>query len=221
MTTLKRTTATHEIAPIAEEQFPTAGDALARAFIDDPLCVYTQPDVAVRLRQFGWFFTQQLQQAATHNAVYTNVLDDGPTGVAVWTPPSSRNGAAEHDTEDLQRCFGPAAFRRFSTRRRVEHVRAKYMRERHWYLALLGVCPGSRNQGIGQALLVPVLRRADEDQLPCYLETFVADNVRFYERDGFEIVDSGVEPLSEIPYWAMKREPRAFGRTPQAERPHP
>jgi ribosomal protein S18 acetylase RimI-like enzyme len=203
----------HDIALIAKPHIPAAGEALARAFVDDPLCVYTQPDVAARISQFGWFFTKQVREAATQNGVYTNVLDDGPIGVAVWTPPrfadKAPRAAADNDTHDMERCFGIEASRRFSTHRHVEHVREKCMRDPHWYLVLLGVLPGARRQGIGQALLEPVLQIADEQDLPCYLETFIVDNVRFYERRGFEVVDSGVEPVSAIGYWAMKRKPGA------------
>src|SRR5262245_5499824 len=55
------------------------------------------------------------------------------------------------------------------TYRHFEHVHHQYMAGPHWYLALLGVSPG--------APLPPVLRRADQERLPCYLETLVSDYV--------------------------------------------
>ena len=54
-----------------------------------------------------------------------------------------------------------------------------------------------------------MLQQADEDGLPCYLETFVADNVPFYEHRGFQMVEAGVDPESQVAFWAMLREPRA------------
>ena len=77
------------------------------------------------------------------------------------------------------------------------------------YLALLGVSPGYQRQGIGGALLTPVLQRADREGAACYLGTFVADNVPFYERRGFQVVEAGVEPTSVVAFWAMKRKPHA------------
>jgi hypothetical protein len=75
-----------------------------------------------------------------------------------------------------------------------ERVHHRCMAGPHWYLALLGVSPGYQRQGIGGALLTPVLQRADREGAACYLETFVADNVPFYERRGFQVVETGVEP---------------------------
>ncbi len=43
--------------------------------------------------------------------------------------------------------------------------------------------------------------------ISCYLETFVSDNVPFYEHRGFQVVDAGAEPQSQVAFWAMKREP--------------
>jgi hypothetical protein len=47
--------------PIVDDQLPAAGEVLARAFFNDPLCVYTQPDREARMNQFIWLFTQLAQ----------------------------------------------------------------------------------------------------------------------------------------------------------------
>jgi hypothetical protein len=39
-------------SPLAQEQTRAAGEALARAFSNDPLCVYTRPDPDARIAQF-------------------------------------------------------------------------------------------------------------------------------------------------------------------------
>jgi hypothetical protein len=36
-----------------------------------------------------------------------------------------------------------------------------------------------------------------------------AHNVLFYERHGFAVVTSDVEPQSGLRYWTMRRDPRA------------
>jgi ribosomal protein S18 acetylase RimI-like enzyme len=71
---------------------------------------------------------------------------------------------------------------------------------------LLGVAPGYQNQGIGAALLQPVLQRADRDRTLCYLETSTDAAVRFYQRQGFEIVHTRQIGKS-LPYWILKRCP--------------
>ncbi len=81
----------------------------------------------------------------------------------------------------------------------------------HWYLWALGVAPERQGQGIGGALLAPILARADAEGLPCYLETQTEANVAFYARRGFEVLAADElpgQPVS-VPMWYMAREPRA------------
>jgi GNAT superfamily N-acetyltransferase len=74
---------------------------------------------------------------------------------------------------------------------------------------LAGVEPARQRQGVGSALLAPVLERADLERLPCYLETLEAPNVLFYKQLGFAVVISDVEPRSGLRFWTMRRDPRA------------
>ena len=208
----RMTSRAHEVAPIAEEQIPAAGEVLARAFADDPLSVYTQPDVDARLRQFAWFFSQFVRERAGHETVYGHVSSGRLDGVAVWTPPQAAESALERDGESelaqLEERFGPESYRRFAVYGYFEDVHRQAMDEApHWYLPVLGVDPGAQRQGIGEALLTPVFWKADQAGVPCYLETFVSDNVPFYEKRGFDVVAAGVVLEGRIPYWAMRREP--------------
>ena len=77
----------------------------------------------------------------------------------------------------------------------------------HWQLALLGVGPTRRGQGIGSSLLGPVLARSDADGMPCYLETTRDRNVPFYQKHGFEVVVEDDLPNGELHFWTMKRNP--------------
>jgi N-acetylglutamate synthase-like GNAT family acetyltransferase len=60
---------------------------------------------------------------------------------------------------------------------------------------------------VGGKLLAPVLARADADGLPAYLETQKEENLAFYGRHGFEVVQE-VRLPSAPPIWAMQRTPR-------------
>ena len=110
--------------------------------------------------------------------------------------------------DQIEQRFGPQAYHRFTTTYRYfEDIHHQCMPGPHWYLALVGVSPDCQGQGIGRALLSPVFERADRQQLPCYLETFIPQNLPFYEHRGFHIVHAGIEPHSGVTFWAMKREP--------------
>jgi GNAT superfamily N-acetyltransferase len=125
--------------------------------------------------------------------------DEPKAEVSVWS-----------EMDQMIQRFGPGPYGRFTEAfRHFEHIHHQCIAGPHWYLALLGVSPECQRQGIGGALLTPVLQRADQEGLSCYLETFVSDNVPFYQHRGFEVVEVGVEPQSKIAFWAMKRAPRA------------
>jgi hypothetical protein len=84
-----------QIALISEEQTLAAGEVLARAFADDPLCVYTQPDPEARMSLFTWIFTKLVREGADRGGVYTNAPIGRPDGVAVWMPPRAGGPTAE------------------------------------------------------------------------------------------------------------------------------
>jgi len=77
--------------------------------------------------------------------------------------------------------------------------------ERHWHVELVGVEKELRGQGIGRRLMEAALRQTDHAHEPAYLETDTVENVRFYERLGFEVV-AEARPL-DTPIWHMQRAP--------------
>ena len=77
----------------------------------------------------------------------------------------------------------------------------------HWYLMVIGVDPAHAGQGVGSALIRPVLARADAEGVACYLETAQPANVAFYRRLGFRVLDEVVEPVSGLRLWTFRRDP--------------
>jgi ribosomal protein S18 acetylase RimI-like enzyme len=151
---------TPDIVLIAEEQILAAGEVLARAFFNDPLCVYAQPDLEARMSQFTWLFAQLVRKGARQGGLYTNTLMDRPDGVAIWMPPQAgeptADVAAGSEMDQMEHRFGPEAHRRFTQAyRHFEDIHHRRMAGPHWYLALLGVSPSGQRQGIGRALLLP------------------------------------------------------------------
>ena len=77
----------------------------------------------------------------------------------------------------------------FEVMQPIDRMHRRLIPEPHWYLWTLGVAPESEGQGVDGALLVPILERADKERVPCYLETETEENVAFYGRRGFEVVE--------------------------------
>jgi ribosomal protein S18 acetylase RimI-like enzyme len=101
-----------------------------------------------------------------------------------------------------------------STQRRIGQLAELSLRLRrrvapgpHWYLSGLGVEPARQRRGIASQLLAPVLRRADRDGRPCYLETSNPGTLALYERLGFRVRDTGAVPLGGPTVWALLRLP--------------
>ncbi len=133
-------------------------------------------------------------------------------GAAVWLPPGAYPRGARrdvislfHDLRSVHRLGSraPAGVRLYGAIDRA-HRRVE---EPHWYLALLGTDPGWQRRGVGSALVAAVLERADQDQTLAYLETQKPENIPWYRRHGFEVVDE-LHPQGCPIMWTMRRDPR-------------
>jgi ribosomal protein S18 acetylase RimI-like enzyme len=78
--------------------------------------------------------------------------------------------------------------------------------EPHVHLGPLAVDAHLQGQGIGSLIMREHCTRLDRAGELGYLETDKAENVRFYERFGFEVV--GEDSVIGVPNWYMQRTPR-------------
>ena len=205
------TTAAVQPTIMLKSQIDESAAVLARAFYDDPMMRWIMPDDTKRAKDFPWFFHAAAVLGDRYGEVFTT--GDKVDGDAVWLPPGGttvtmgRMARVGMLKAPFKLGFGP--FMRFmkimNTFERLHH---RDMPEPHWYLMLLGVDPPRQGQGVGGALIAPILARADTEKLPCYLETQKQINVPFYERNGFKVLVEDDIAGGGPHYWTMKREPR-------------
>jgi GNAT superfamily N-acetyltransferase len=70
----------------------------------------------------------------------------------------------------------------------IPQFQKKIMGERkHFYLKFIGVDPNIKSKGYGTKLLFPILKKADEDNIPIYLENSNEKNLKFYQKNGFKV----------------------------------
>ena len=81
--------------------------------------------------------------------------------------------------------------------------------ERHWHLGPVAVDAHLHGMGIGSKLMRVFCAQMDAAGEEAYLETDKPQNVRFYERFGFEVV--GEEEVLGVPNWFMLRQPKKRG----------
>ncbi|MEU9735837.1 GNAT family N-acetyltransferase [Streptomyces sp. NPDC048002] len=179
---------------------------LDEAFQDDPVS--------------GWVFPGAEYRRATHHrlmAAFTDIVldagridlvEDG-SGCALWMP----TPAGEHDTDDE----GPAQVRQAvdPANERVELIgrltAGIHPADRsHEYLWMIGVSPGRQGEGIGTALMGPVLDRCDGDGVPAYLEASSPRSRALYERLGFALLGSPLALPDGPQMFPMWREPRVL-----------
>jgi len=204
------TTAAVEPVALRREQINDAGRVLGRAFHTNPGFVWALPDESARPRKLTWFMEMGTKAGDKYGEVYTTPGD--VEGAAVWLPPGKTTlGIGQLLTVGFLAAplkWGIGPFMKFmGVINRFEHLHKEAMPGDHWYLFLLGVDPPRQGQGVGSALIQPVLRKADASGLPCYLETDKPEDVTFYEKHGFAVVVKEQFPNGPS-FWTMQRPPR-------------
>ncbi len=190
----------------------TSGDidgmagALSLAFSDDPVMRWLFGDDPPRpMRYSKPFFASEGRRHLRHQTVYTA---DGHPGAAYWDPPGHWKTSALavlRLAPMILRGIGPRTIKALQGLARIEQAHAEH--PDHYYLAVLGTHPGRQGEGIGSALLGPVLTRCDIDGVGAYLESSKEANIPFYRRHGFEVVGEVSFPTGPT-VWPMWRDPQ-------------
>jgi GNAT superfamily N-acetyltransferase len=186
---------------------PALARMLARAFLDDPVATWACRPLALRPATLQAFHATRLRHLLGHEEVWTTPARDS---AALWAPPKRWKTTAREDLEFARCLLHPRLLARLplitagllGVERRHPH------RPPHWYLAVLGTDPDAQGQGLGSAVLAPVLARCDADGVGAYLESSKERNIDFYARHGFRVTaELGLPRGPKL--WAMWRDPRA------------
>lgn len=194
-------------------QEDSAAAALTASHANYPAFTAVFPDRARRLRALRPFFRVTVHDAIPFGSVHAAV--DGPVvqAVAVWLPPGAfpwSRGRKARSLPAMLRVLAayPRAFPAF-TRYGANAERRHPRDEPHWYLEVLGVRPEFQRRGLGSLLIRPVVARADEQGVACFLETSDRANVAYYEQFGFSVVDDRLQLIPDGPAHVSMRRPPA------------
>jgi GNAT superfamily N-acetyltransferase len=183
---------------------------LAKAFQDDPGTIIFEPDDERRAQLLPTFFRNYVAAALAESADIV-IAGEPIAGVASWFGPDrfgpSPDAFEAHGFGDVVASAGEDAIGRLRAMvRELEREHAQVTSGPHFHLEFYGVVPSSQRTGVGTALIEHGHRRADEMQLPCYLETFTLANVRYYEHRGYELVHE-FQVAGGVPVYALVRPP--------------
>jgi GNAT superfamily N-acetyltransferase len=186
-------------------------NVFSEAFHDDPLFSWLMPDASTRRSLLPLFFNFRVRHGLYYGEVHATSTE--VEGAAIWIPHTQtdmtrwkmiRSGGlsfirnAEQVTLQRFQTFGTYA----------DELHHQYASFPHQSLFLIGVHPQKQGQGYANVLMKSMLERLDREKLPCFLETQTPINVDIYQKYDFTIKHQGKIPGTEIPHWAMLREPR-------------
>ena len=199
-----------DVRPAGPEDRDLVARIAAEGFFDDPVMGWVFRDPDRRLAQLanvmGGLFDDMVPDRGT-----VHLLDAACT--ALWRRPdfdqlrpvNERLKDAEPPPEEAPDLFTDEEVERLIILGTV--MAEGHPHERHWYLNVVSTLPSRQSEGLGQAILAPVLDDADDNGWPCYLESSNPRNVSLYLRHGF--VETGELPLPDGPSLVqMWREPR-------------
>ncbi|MBN2153978.1 MAG: GNAT family N-acetyltransferase [Candidatus Lokiarchaeota archaeon] len=75
----------------------------------------------------------------------------------------------------------------------------------HMYLYWMGVDVTKQKQGFGGILMQAMLDHIDKQGIPCFLETHKQNNIVYFKRFGFEVVNEHKVPGTNVPGWSLLR----------------
>lgn len=184
----------------------------ARAFHFDPFFQFLMTQATSRARGLALFTRAFVASQRQRGRVVVARRDDRILGAAAWVEPERYPLPIGRQIQQ-----GVGALRALTTRPSMIGNGLKYLqaidkahpKEPLWYLALLVVDPSVQRAGIGGRLQHSVLDKADETGVDCYLETQNTDNLVYYRRFRYEVVDE-LHPVADgPPLWTMRRPAKA------------
>jgi GNAT superfamily N-acetyltransferase len=184
------------------DDIPAIASMLARAFDDDPFINFLVKQDASRAKRLAAWASSA---ASTGVRLHETYVTANRAGAALWIPPGEHTHAGRLATfRRLLPFSGPV--RAWQVLNAVDIIDRHTPSVRHYYLRIVGVEPQQQGQGIGTALLRPVLERCDAEGIVAYLFSTKERNVSTYERSGFRVLQR-IDLRRGPSVWTMQREP--------------
>jgi GNAT superfamily N-acetyltransferase len=184
--------------------------ALARAFAIDPLFDFFSRDLLHGHRLLPSLFKGFLGDLEHYGKAWVTEVDGRPLGFGGWLPASAYPRGMARELSLTARTM-PTMLRsahRMAALRLFAEVERRHLKAPHWYLGLLAVDPTLQGRGLGSQLITPGIEAADEEGMPCYLETQRESNVAWYARFGFELTETVELGGGTPPIWCLTRPAR-------------
>ena len=191
-----------------------AGEAMADAFVDDPVWRKLFEGESDLSSKYQAFFEVPIRICLKYGKVYTTSANF--EGIIAYVPGRFsditfwrflRSGAFGCGMR-----MGKTASKRMVDLKVLPADRAKNSAGRpYMYLLLLGVRVAHQCKGFGGSLLRALMAECDTKHLPVFLETETEENVKMYEHFGFRLIKKIMLENIGLPMWEMMREAQDIG----------
>ena len=191
-----------------------AGEAMADAFVDDPVWRKLFEGESDLSRKYQAFFEVPVRLCLRYGKVYaTSANLEGMiacvpgtfSDITFWR--FLRSGAFGCGMR-----MGKTAGKRMVDLKVLSVDRAQNSAGRpYMYLLLLGVRVAHQGKGLGGSLLRALMADCDAHNLPIFLETETEENVKMYEHFGFRLIKKITLDKLGLPMWEMVREAQDSG----------
>ena len=193
---------------VQKKDIKKAGETLANAFEHDP--VWKAILEKCTFKQKSLFWASPIQYGLKYGEVWAT--SEEIEGVIVWLP-------SEYSVMNMKTIFGSGlAFKRqgVSLRKMIqigkimspldkEKKRILSVRK-YLYLYVVGVKDVHQGKGFGKRLINAYMEQIDKHNIIGYLETATRENVRLYNKFGFDEVNTVNHPIIHLPQYQMIRE---------------
>lgn len=163
---------------------------LVAAFVQDPLVRYLFPEEDSYVERASAFFGYLFDKRVACGTIW---VTDGCEGASLWSQPADLPQRVTIDEVGLrERLLGAVGVEAAERIEQYDEVigAALPVDGDFWYLGVLGSHPSHAGRGLGDAVMRAGLDRVRGENGVAYLETSRPDNVGYYERRGWSVVDS-------------------------------
>lgn len=198
------------IRKFASHDTPRVVHHLVQAFQNDAFMKWMVLEHARFPDAMDLFFETCLQTlCAPHGEV---LVADDCSGAAMWYPPGTYRIGPITQMKLVPKMIKAGGFRGLIRMVKVIDTLDKiHPKETHYYLHFIGINPEKTGQGLGTAMMVPVLNKCDHEGCGAYLENTHPGNNEFYSKLGFRIKQEIIIQKGAPPLWAMWRDPMIPG----------
>ncbi|MDO9535332.1 MAG: GNAT family N-acetyltransferase [Bacillota bacterium] len=203
---------TSSLYRLTKEDIPKAVACLKDAFKDDPLWAEVFKHEPDRDKALSGFFTTPLLYGMKFGKVYATSSEI--EGVAVWVPGKHANmsvwGMLRCGALSYGMKMGKESMSNLSiVSKQLGPDRNRLMKNKPYkYLTIIGVCSLVQGKGLGSKIMDTIKEECTREGLHLYLETESEENLSFYEKHGFTLLQKIVFKKINMPMWQMMRKPQ-------------